>query len=50
METKNEELRVKIETYKADGNENWEKFKTEFNRDMSELGEAIKNLTVKNVK
>jgi hypothetical protein len=50
LEAKNTEMKMKIDEYKADGNENWEKFKTEFNRDMSELGDAIKNLTVKNVK
>jgi hypothetical protein len=50
LEAKNTEMKMKLDEYKADGNENWEKFKTEFNRDMSELGDAIKNLTVKNVK
>ena len=36
--------------YKADGKENWEKFKAEFGHDMDELGNAFRDLTVKNVK
>ena len=39
-----------MDEYKADGKENWEKFKAEFNHDMDGLGSAFKDLTVKNVK
>jgi len=48
IELKNEELRLKMENYKATDKENWENFKEEFNHDMDELGQAFKNLTVKN--
>jgi len=34
--------------YKGEGKEKWEAFKTEFNRDMDELGKAFKDLTVNN--
>lgn len=50
LEQKNSDMKKKMDDYKQDGKENWEKFKTEFNRDMDELGKAFKDLTVKNVK
>ncbi len=50
LEQKNQELRKKMDDYKADSKDNWEAFKKEFNHDMEELGNAFKDLTVKNVK
>ncbi|WP_394993798.1 hypothetical protein [Emticicia sp.] len=50
LEQKNTDLKRRLDDYKQDGKENWEKFKIEFNRDMDELGKAFKDLTVKNVK
>ena len=50
LEQKNSDLKKKMDDYKADGKEKWEQFKTEFSRDMDELGKAFKDLTVKNVK
>jgi len=50
LEQKNSDMRKGMEEYKLEGKENWEKFKTEFNRDMEELGKSFKDLTVKNVK
>lgn len=50
LEQKNTDMKKKMDDYKLDGKENWEKFKTEFNHDMDELGKAFKDLTVKNVK
>jgi DNA anti-recombination protein RmuC len=50
LEQKNSDMKKKLEDYNAEGKENWEKFKYEFSRDMDELGEALKNLTVKNTK
>lgn len=47
---KNIEMKKKLDDYKADGKEKWEKFKAEFSHDMDELGQAFKDLTVKNVK
>lgn len=43
-------MKKKMDDYNMDGKENWEKFKTEFNHDMDELGQAFKDLTVNNVK
>jgi hypothetical protein len=50
LEAKNADLKMKMEVYKADSKENWDKFKIEFSHDMDELGKAFKDLTVKNVK
>lgn len=50
LETKNADLKLKMENYKEDGKEGWEKFKIEFSRDMEELGKAFSDLTKKNVK
>ena len=49
LEQKNRDMKMKMDNYKEEGKENWEKFKTEFSHDMDELGKAFKNLTVKNV-
>jgi cytochrome c556 len=50
LEKKNAELKARMASYKADGKENWESFKTEFNHDMQGIGDAFKNITVKNSK
>ena len=50
LEAKNNDLKKRLEDYKADGNDNWQKFKVEFNHDMNELGTAFKDLTVRNTK
>ncbi len=50
LEQKNTEMKRKMSDYKADGKEGWERFKAEFNRDMEDLGNSFKNLTVDNVK
>jgi hypothetical protein len=50
LEQKNSDMKKHLDEYKAEGKEKWEKFKTEFNHDMEELGKAFKDLTVKNVK
>lgn len=50
LEQKNSDMKKKLDEYKADGKDKWEKFKTEFNHDMDEMGKAFKDLTVKNVK
>ena len=50
LETKNSDLEKKLTDYKDDGKEYWEKFKTEFNHQMTDLGEAIKGLTIKDKK
>lgn len=50
LEQKNNDMKRKMSDYKADGKEKWESFKAEFSHDMDELGQAFKDLTVKNVK
>lgn len=48
LEQKNIAMKQKLDTYKESGKDNWEAFKTEFSKDMNDLGEAFKNFTVKN--
>lgn len=48
LEQKNNDLKVKIESYKTESKNDWDSFKKEYNRDMKELGQAFKNLTVDN--
>lgn len=50
LEQKNKNLKVKIETYKNDANADWQSFKREFNHDMNEIGQALKDLTIDNKK
>jgi exonuclease VII large subunit len=50
LKERNEELKVKIKTYKNDANSNWESFKREFNHDTEELGKSLKDFTVNNKK
>ena len=50
LEQKNSELKMKLEEYKEEGDNKWQKFKSEFKSDMNKLGKAISDLTVDNVK
>ena len=51
LEKKNNELRKKIiVNYKDQGVNKWESFKKEFNHDMDELKQSLKNLFKDNVK
>jgi len=50
LQQRNINMRKKLADYKANGKDNWEAFKIEFNHDMDDLGEALKNLTIKNTK
>lgn len=50
LEKKNSDLKKRMDDYKAQSKEQWEGVKTEFNHDMDEIGNAFKDLTVKNVK
>jgi hypothetical protein len=47
LEQKNTTLKLKLNSYKADGNEKWNKFKAEFSEEMDDLRESIKDLTKK---
>lgn len=50
LEQKNSNMRIKMNEYKEEGNEKWESFKREFNHDMDELGNSLKDLTKNNTK
>lgn len=50
LEQKNKNLKAKTATYKNDRSADWQSFKREFNHDMDELGQAMKDLTVNNKK
>jgi len=47
LEQQNRDLKNRIDAYDK-SHTDWETFKREFNHDMDELGEALKNLTVSN--
>ncbi len=44
LEQKNIELRKKLNDYKFDGKDNWEKFKQDFNNNMDSVGNALKGI------
>lgn len=44
LEAKNSDLKMKMDEYKADSKDSWEDFKTDFSREMDELGEAFVDL------
>lgn len=48
LKEKNAELKVKMDTYKNDANSDWQTFKTEFNHDMDQLGNSLKDFTINN--
>jgi chromosome segregation ATPase len=47
LEAKNEAMKAKLKEYEVTQTD-WNEFKREFNSDMSDLGDAFKNLTVNN--
>jgi outer membrane murein-binding lipoprotein Lpp len=49
LEQQNRDLRVRIDAYDRNSTD-WETFKREFNHDMDEIGNALKDLTVDNKK
>jgi len=50
LETRNNDMKKRMNEYNDNGKDGWESFKREFNRDMDELGNALNNLTVNNKK
>jgi hypothetical protein len=50
LEEKNTDMKKTMDDYKAEGKESWEKFKSEFNKDMDKLVKALQELAVKDVK
>ena len=47
LEQKNRDLRTRIGSYETNQSD-WESFKREFNHDMDEVGQALRDLTVNN--
>ncbi len=45
LEQKNAEMKKKMDDYKAQGKENWENFKGDFNHSMDDLGKAFNDLS-----
>ena len=50
LEAKNQALKERVNAQKDATSEQWASFKDEFNHDMNEIGEAIKNVGKDNVK
>jgi len=48
LEQKNKDMNMRLDAYGKNAQSDWASFKQEFNRDMQELGTALKNLTVSN--
>lgn len=48
LERKNRDMKNKIHNYRTNSKENWQSFKAEFNKDMNELGMALRNLVEDN--
>jgi cell division protein FtsB len=46
LELRNKELKTKLNDYKDNGKNAWDKFKGEFNHDIDQLGTALKGFTV----
>ena len=49
LEQKNRDMRARVDAYEKSQN-GWDSFKREFDHDMDELGQALKDLTVNNKK
>lgn len=49
LEQKNIELQKKLNNYKYEGKDKWEKFKKEFNNDIDSVGNALNTLFEKKV-
>jgi hypothetical protein len=47
LEQKNKNLEKKMNEYKSENRKDWDAFKIKFASDMEELGQALKNFTVK---
>lgn len=50
LEKRNTDMIKRLDDYNAEGKENWNLFKKQFNNDLEELGESLKNLNNKNAK
>lgn len=50
LKARNEKAKERLNNYKDTNRDKWEEFKREFNHDMDELGNALKDFTVDNKK
>ncbi|MBP9689898.1 MAG: hypothetical protein KBE91_09825 [Bacteroidia bacterium] len=50
LETRNQQMKDKMNNYKDEGKDKWDAFKLEFNHDMDNLGSAINDLSKNNTK
>jgi hypothetical protein len=50
LEKRNTDMKMQLADYKADGKENWEKFKYEFNQSMENLEQGFRDLGHKDSK
>jgi hypothetical protein len=50
LKSRNEKAKERLNNYNDNNHEKWEDFKREFNHDMDELGNALKDFTVNNKK
>lgn len=50
IESENDVLREKMDTYHPENQERWEEFKKEFSHDINELGKAMQDVGQDNVK
>jgi DNA anti-recombination protein RmuC len=49
LERKNKELQKRLDEFNDENGEKWTSFKREFNHDMDEMGNSLKDLTENNV-
>jgi hypothetical protein len=47
MEKKNHELKAKLENCKNDGKSDWKEFRTGFNQELHDLGQAFKDFSTR---
>jgi molybdopterin converting factor small subunit len=50
LEAKNQLFKDKLNNFKDEGEAKWETFKIEFNQDMDNLGQALKDFSENNIK
>ncbi|MFE3867229.1 hypothetical protein ACFX5E_03960 [Flavobacterium sp. LS2P90] len=50
LEQKNKQIKIKVDSYKNDTSDDWESFKKEYNHDMDQLSQALKDMAVDNKK
>jgi hypothetical protein len=50
LEEKNSELKIKLAEYQQEDTDQWQLFKSEFKRDLDELGKAFADFTISNKK